>query len=90
MYICVLTLMKRKEALRRTLTAPDTNEHGVDLQARRKTFDDLTLAVCSLSESAITVPAVHTMGLLGGYSLARSFAWGKGLLKGRVATLRLS
>jgi hypothetical protein len=30
--------------------------------------------------------AVHTMGLLGGYSLARSFAW-KGLLKGRIATL---
>jgi hypothetical protein len=41
-YTCVLTFMKRKEALRRTLTAPDTNEHGVDLQARRKTFDDLT------------------------------------------------
>lgn len=33
------------------------------------------------------MPAVHTMGLLGGYGLARSFAWGKGLLKGRVATL---
>jgi hypothetical protein len=33
------------------------------------------------------MPAGHTMGLLGGYSLARSFAWGKGLLKGRVATL---
>ena len=29
------------------------------------------------------MPAVHTVGLLGG----RSFAWGKGLLKGRVATL---
>jgi phosphotransferase system glucose/maltose/N-acetylglucosamine-specific IIC component len=41
-YTCVLTFMKRKEALRRTLTAPDTNEQGVDLQARRKTFDDLT------------------------------------------------
>jgi hypothetical protein len=41
-YTCVLTPMKRKEALRRTLTAPDTKEHGVDLQARRKTFDDLT------------------------------------------------
>ena len=35
------------------------------------------------------MPAVHTMGLLGGYSLARSFAWGKGLLKGRdLAELR--
>jgi hypothetical protein len=41
-YTCALTFMKRKEALRRTLTTPDTNEHGVDLQARRKTFDDLT------------------------------------------------
>jgi hypothetical protein len=41
-YTCVLIFMKSKEAPRRTLTAPDTNEHGVDLQARRKTFDDLT------------------------------------------------
>jgi heme exporter protein D len=41
-YTCVLTPMKRKEVLRRAHTAPDTNEHGVDLQARRKTFDDLT------------------------------------------------
>ena len=41
-YTCVLTPMKRKEAPPRTLTAPDTNEHGVDLQPRRKTFDDLT------------------------------------------------
>jgi hypothetical protein len=41
-YTCVLTFMKSKEAPPRTLTAPDTNEHGVDLQARRKTFDDLT------------------------------------------------
>jgi hypothetical protein len=31
-YTYVLTPMKRKEAPRRTLTAPDTNEHGVDLQ----------------------------------------------------------
>jgi hypothetical protein len=41
-YTCALTFMKRKEALRRKPTASDTNEHGVDLQARRKTFDDLT------------------------------------------------
>jgi|SoiMetStandDraft_5_1073268.scaffolds.fasta_scaffold245799_2 hypothetical protein len=41
-YTCALTFMKRKEALRLKLTAPDTNEHGVDLQARRKTFEDLT------------------------------------------------
>ena len=40
--VYALSFRKRKEALRRTLTAPDTNEHGVDLQARRKTFDDLT------------------------------------------------
>ena len=41
-YTSALTFMKRKEALRLKLTAPDTNEHGVDLQARRKTFEDLT------------------------------------------------
>jgi hypothetical protein len=41
-YTCALTFMKRKEALRRKPTASDTNEHGVDLQARRKPFDDLT------------------------------------------------
>ena len=41
-YTCALTFMKRKEALRRKLIAPDTKEHGVDLQTRRKTFDDLT------------------------------------------------
>jgi len=41
-YTCVLTPMKRKEEVRRTLNASDTNEHGVDLQARRKPFDDLT------------------------------------------------
>jgi cytochrome c-type biogenesis protein CcmH/NrfG len=35
-YTCVLTFMKSKKARRHTLTAPDTNEHGVDLQARRK------------------------------------------------------
>jgi hypothetical protein len=40
-YTCVLTPMKRKEALRRTLTAPDTNEHGVDLQARRNPLTTL-------------------------------------------------
>ena len=31
-----------QRGVRRTLNASDTNEHGVDLQARRKTFDDLT------------------------------------------------
>ena len=35
-YTCVLIPMKRKDALRRTLTAPDTNEHGVDLQGANK------------------------------------------------------
>ena len=40
-YTCALIFMK-KQALRRKPTLSDTNEHGVDLQARRKTFDDLT------------------------------------------------
>ena len=40
--VYTLTFMKRKEALRRKLIAPDTKEHGVDLQTRRKTFDDFT------------------------------------------------
>ena len=41
-YTCALTFMKRKEVLRRKLTAPDIKEHGVDLQTRRKTYDDVT------------------------------------------------
>jgi hypothetical protein len=45
-YIGVLNLWKRKEALgrepARSDVAPDTKEHGVDLQARRKTYDDVT------------------------------------------------
>jgi hypothetical protein len=40
-YTCVLTFMKRKEAPRRALTPPDTNEHGVDLQAREKPLTTL-------------------------------------------------
>ena len=44
--VYALSFRKRKEALGREPSksdvAPDTNEHGVDLQARRKTFDDLT------------------------------------------------
>ena len=45
-YTCVLTPMKPKEALEgepsMSDVAPGTKEHGVDLQARRKTYDDLT------------------------------------------------
>ena len=45
-YIGALNLRKRKEALERQLAtsdaAPGTKEHGVDLQARRKTYDDIT------------------------------------------------
>jgi hypothetical protein len=44
--VYALSFRKRKEALGRepfmSDVAPDTKEHGVDLQARRKTFDDLT------------------------------------------------
>jgi hypothetical protein len=44
--VYALSFRKRKEALGRepfmSDVAPDTKEHGVDLQARRKTFEDLT------------------------------------------------
>jgi hypothetical protein len=44
--VYALSFRKRKEALGREPSmsdvAPDTKGHGVDLQARRKTFDDLT------------------------------------------------
>jgi hypothetical protein len=38
---CALSFRKRKAALMSD-PAPQTKEHGVDLQARRKTYDDLT------------------------------------------------
>lgn len=45
-YVCALNFRKRKEALgrdpARSELAPGKKEHGVDLQARRKTFDDVT------------------------------------------------
>jgi len=45
-YVCALSLRKRKEAFGREPSmsdvTPDTNEHGIDLQARRKTYDDVT------------------------------------------------
>ena len=45
-YVCALSFRKRKEALEgepsKSDVAPGTKEHGVDLQARRKTYDDLT------------------------------------------------
>ena len=34
-YVCALGFRKRKET-------PDIKEHGVDLQTRRKTYDDVT------------------------------------------------
>ena len=46
--VCIgaLNLRKRKEALGRepatSDAAPGAKEHGVDLQARRKTYDDIT------------------------------------------------
>jgi hypothetical protein len=45
-YVCAVRLRKRKEAFEREPSksdvAPDTKEHGIDLQARRKTYDDIT------------------------------------------------
>jgi len=45
-YVCALSLRKRKEAPGREPSmsdvAPDTKGHGIDLQARRKTYDDVT------------------------------------------------
>jgi hypothetical protein len=43
-YVCALSFRKRKEAVVRPLSdvAPDPQGHGVDLQARRKTYDDVT------------------------------------------------
>jgi len=45
-YVCVLNLRPRKATLgrdaARTDVSPRTKEHGVDLQARRKSYDDLT------------------------------------------------
>ena len=38
-YICALGLRYRSD---RFAAAPDRKEHGVDLQARRKTYDDVT------------------------------------------------
>jgi hypothetical protein len=44
--VYAVSFRKRKEALGREPSksdvAPDTKGHGIDLQARRKTFDDLT------------------------------------------------
>src|SRR5262245_48837499 len=44
--ICALNLRPRKAAFgrdpARSDAAPRTKEHGVDLQARRKTYDDVT------------------------------------------------
>jgi nitrate/nitrite transporter NarK len=45
-YVWALSFRKRKEALGRESSmsdgAPDTKGHGIDLQARRKTYDDVT------------------------------------------------
>jgi hypothetical protein len=45
-YVCALSFRRRKEALgdepSMSDVAPDTKEHGIDLQARRKTYDDIT------------------------------------------------
>jgi flagellar biosynthesis/type III secretory pathway M-ring protein FliF/YscJ len=45
-YVCALKLRARKAALGRDPARSDatsqTKEHGVDLQARRKSYDDVT------------------------------------------------
>jgi hypothetical protein len=45
-YVCALSFKKRKEEVGREPSlsdvAPDTKDHGIDLQARRKTYDDVT------------------------------------------------
>jgi hypothetical protein len=45
-YVCALNLRARKAAFGRDPArfdaAPQIKEHGVDLQARRKPFDDVT------------------------------------------------
>jgi hypothetical protein len=45
-YVCALTFRTRKKAPAREPSlsdvASDTKEHGIDLQARRKTYDDVT------------------------------------------------
>jgi hypothetical protein len=45
-YVCTLSFRKREEAVPRgppkSDVAPDTKGHGIDLQARRKTYDDVT------------------------------------------------
>jgi hypothetical protein len=38
-YVCVLRFGKRRG---RTDVAPNTKGHGIDLQARRKTYEDVT------------------------------------------------
>ena len=46
LYVCVLNFRKPKGVLGREPArfdaVADTKEHGVDLQARRKTYDDVT------------------------------------------------
>jgi len=39
-YVCALST--RKSRLGRSVAPPDSKEHGVDLQARRKLHDDVT------------------------------------------------
>ena len=43
-YVCALSFRRRKEALGHepSMSEPGKKEHGVDLQARRKTYDDVT------------------------------------------------
>jgi ABC-type transport system involved in Fe-S cluster assembly fused permease/ATPase subunit len=45
-YVFAVSLRKRKEAFEREPSKSDvalnTKEHGIDLQARRKTYDDIT------------------------------------------------
>ena len=46
LYVCAQSFRKRKKAVEReppmSDVAPDPKRHGIDLQARRKTYDDVT------------------------------------------------
>jgi len=46
LYVCAQSFRKREEAVPRgppmSDVAPDTKGDGIDLQARRKTYDDVT------------------------------------------------
>jgi len=68
--LCALGFRKRKEE-------PDTKEHGVDLQARRKTYDDVTWAIWAARDRFL---AGFFYGALSASAWRRTFpVWQKDL-----------